>query len=168
VVRGAWCVGVLAAGVGLAAGCTRLGGVRPRLEPFPSDSALSLATPAPDVIRAVVAELVSTGVPVLIVTPVEGYVESRWYDVERHAAGKAGRRLAHTVKLRFYADPVAGRTRLVAECAWQVIVDPSRPPRELERPVPAGHPGRALLDSVVARTMRRLGEHADSTAHTVP
>lgn len=69
---------------------------------------------------------------------------------------RTGGRIQDVVKLRFFADPVAGRTRLVMECARRVMVDLSLPERELERPVPQGHPGRALLDSVVARAVRRL------------
>jgi hypothetical protein len=54
-------------------------------------------------------------------------------------------------KLRFFADPTAGRTRLVAECVRRIAEDPSEPERDMERMVPDSSPGRMLLDSIVAR-----------------
>jgi hypothetical protein len=58
--------------------------------------------------------------------------------------------MANIVKLRFFSDPTAGHARVVGEVVRRVIVDPSLPERELERIVPEGHPGRALLEMVLA------------------
>jgi len=55
------------------------------------------------------------------------------------------------VKVRFFADPVAGKTRLAAECVRRIADDPSEPERDLERMVPDSSPGRILLDGIVGR-----------------
>jgi hypothetical protein len=39
---------------------------------------------------------------------------------------------------------------LLAECVMRIAWDPSVPERELERMVPEGHPGRVLLDTLIA------------------
>ncbi len=84
--------------------------------------------------------------------PAEGYLESSWYDLGRRAtvSGRA-RDLDQVVKLRFFADPTAGRTRLAAECVRRFAYDPSEPERDLERMVPDSTPGHVLLDSIIGR-----------------
>jgi hypothetical protein len=90
------------------------------------------------------------GLPVRTSEPREGYLESQWFDVQAHRATREPfGRLDSIVKLRFFADPAFGHTRLFAECVVRVAWDPSVPPRDLERMPPTGHPGRALLDSVL-------------------
>ena len=55
------------------------------------------------------------------------------------------------MKLRLFADPTAGKTRLAAECVRRIAYDPSEPERDLERMVPDSTPEHAILDSLVAR-----------------
>jgi len=81
----------------------------------------------------------------------EGFLETRWFDVATRAAtGSPYTHLDQVIRLRFFADPDQGKTRLVAEAVWMIAWDPSLPERELERMVPATHPGRLLLDSLIA------------------
>jgi hypothetical protein len=111
---------------------------------------LILDLPAASATTDLAAAVRRTGLAVLAVAPREGYVESGWFDLDtRTAVRPPFSRLDRVVKLRFFADPVAEHTRLFAECVVREAWDPSVPPRELERMVPAEHPGRALLDSVL-------------------
>lgn len=97
-------------------------------------------------------EMKAAGLRVAVADPTEGYLESAWYDLSRKATvtGRA-RDLDLVVKLRFFADPTAGKTRLAAECVRRFAYDPSEPERDLERMVPDSSPGRMLLDSIVGR-----------------
>ena len=110
-----------------------------------------LDLPASDVTQQLAASVLRVGLPVRTAEPREGYLESGWFDVQaRRPAREPFDRLDSIVKLRFFADPAFGHTRLFAECVVRMAWDPSVPPRDLERMPPAGHPGRALLDSVLA------------------
>jgi hypothetical protein len=126
------------------------GGIRPRLLPAPGAVMLVLDLPAAEVTDSLAAAARRAGLMLFAVAPREGYVETRWFDLDAHATTRPPfDRLERVVKLRFFADPVAGRTRLFAECVVRIAWDPSVPERDLERMPPAGHPGRALLDSVL-------------------
>lgn len=93
----------------------------------------------------------SAGLRVLRQAANEGYLETQWFDLEsRTTTQPPFSHLDRVVKMRFFADPVQGRTRLLAECVQRIAWDPSRAERELERVVPAGHPGLVLMDSLLA------------------
>lgn len=136
----------------MVAACVRLGGLRPRFGPLPGSIALELETQPETVIGAASREVLAAGLKVAVADPGEGYLETAWYDVRRKATvtGRA-RDLDQVVRLRFFADPLAGRTRLAAECVRRIAEDPSEPERDLERMVPDSSPGRVLLDSIVSR-----------------
>jgi hypothetical protein len=144
----------LALGVALVATvtCRSFGGVRPRYGPVPGALLLEVRPSTDSVIRALAAIVREAGFGVRTVAPREGYLETGWLDLRTRVAREPGAGpLDPVVKLRFFADPVAGRTRLLAECVHRFRVDPSLPDRELERMVPDSHQGRAVLDSVLAR-----------------
>ena len=131
--------------------CQSFGGVRPRYGALP-ESELIIATDEPaTLVRRLAAAAESLGLKVEHIAPDEGYLEMRWFDLSaRRSVAPPFDRLGSTVKLRFFADMIQGKPRLLAECVQRVAWDPSVPPRELERMVPEGHPGRVLLDSLVA------------------
>ena len=133
-----------------AAAACATGGVRPRYGPVPQAVMLVLDLPAAEVTDSMAAATRRAGLSVLQVAAREGYVESGWFDLDARAATRVPfERQDRIVKLRFFADPVAGQTRLFAECVVRIAWDPSVPERDLERMPPAGHPGRALLDSLL-------------------
>lgn len=141
---------LLAALAVFPAACRGLGGVRPRIVPLPGSVVRTVEIAADSATRALAAAMAARHVPVTAVAPAEGYVESVWYDLEDRAPRTPeARRLGSIVKLRFFADPVAGRTRVVGEVVRRILVDPSVPERELERAVPEGHAGRTLLGEVM-------------------
>jgi hypothetical protein len=141
----------LAAVLAIAA-CVRLGGLRPRFGPLPGSVALELETQPETAIGAAAREVQAAGLRVAVADPAEGYLETAWYDVRRRAtvSGRA-RDLDQIVRMRFFADPLAGKTRLAAECVRRIADDPSQPERDLERMAPDSSPGRVLLDSILSR-----------------
>jgi hypothetical protein len=149
--------GAALATIGLLAqlGCAALGGVRPRYAPLPGSVTVTVAARA-DSVTALLAEAArQSGLEVETISTTEGYLETAWFRLDtRTTVPPPASVLDRTVKLRFFADPVAGRTRLIAECAVRIAFDPSLPERDLERMVPEGHPGRELL----AEILRRVSE----------
>jgi hypothetical protein len=104
------------------------------------------------VIVAAAHEVQAAGLTVVRVAADEGYLETEWYDVAaRRTVDARTRHFDHIVKLRLFADPTAGKTRLAAECVVRIAYDPSEPERDLERMVPDSTPAHALLDSLIAR-----------------
>jgi hypothetical protein len=142
----------------LLAGCAALGGVRPYYGPVPGSETFLLNALPDAVTRAAAEEVQHAGLVLQWISPAEGYVETQWFNVSTHVSTPDPdlRDLEHTVKLRFFADPTAGKTRLAAEAVTTYVVDPSRPQREMERMTPEGHPGREVLTQVVDRLKRRF------------
>src|SRR5579859_3886632 len=156
-VRGAWCAVRRETLVTLLLAACATGGVRPRFGPEPQAVMMLLDLPASVVTESLTTSLVRVGLPVRTSEPREGYLESVWFDVAAHRpTGDPFSRLDSIVKLRFFADPAFGHTRLFAECVVRVAWDPSVPQRDLERMPPAGHPGRVLLDSVLTVMTRHV------------
>lgn len=94
----------------------------------------------------------SGGPPVLLLSPIDGFLETKW-----HAVTDSGG-ASMTVKLRVWADPdVSGKARVTVEAVYRPIEDPSRPARDLEQPCPVGSPGRRLAERLVAALSEKLG-----------
>jgi hypothetical protein len=120
--------------------------VRPRERPLPDAEVLIVAPPAAALISVLDSVVRARGMAVAIMTANEGYLETRWYDVDAGTpTDEPFQRLDRIVRMRFTADPLQGRTRLVAECVVRVMWDPGLPERELERIAPEDHPGRVLM-----------------------
>ena len=153
----------VAAATTLAA-CAGLGGVRPFYGPVPGSVGLQLADAPDAVTRAAAEEVQHAGLVLQWMSPTEGYVETQWFNVTTRASTLSPDfgDLEHSVKIRFFADPTAGKTHLAAEVVTTYAVDPSRPQRELERMAAEGHPGREVLTQILNRLKQRF-PGADST-----
>lgn len=126
--------------------------MRPVYGPLPGSLSLQLDALPDAVIVAAAHEVQAAGLKVVRVAADEGYLETEWYDVAaRRTVDARTRHFDHIVKLRLFADPTAGKTRLAAECVVRIAYDPSEPERDLERMVPDSTPAHALLDSLIAR-----------------
>lgn len=146
--------------------CASFGGVRPVYGPVPGSLSLRLDALPDAVILAAAREVQSAGLTVARSAAAEGYLETGWYDVVRSRSVDASARdFDRIVKLRFFADPTAGKTHLAAECVVRIAYDPSEPARDLERMVPDSTPGRRLLNRIVERlkTVFPSPTPADST-----
>ena len=136
----------------LVAACPNLGGIRPLYGPVPGSIAVELNSTPDLVIAAAARDVATLGFRIAASATNEGYLETEWFDVAaRRSVTTRARDLDRVVKLRFLADPAAGKTHLAAECVRRIAEDPSLPPRDLERMVPDSTPGRVLLDSIVGR-----------------
>ena len=96
--------------------------------PLPGSLSVQLEGTPDAVIGAAAREVAAAGLKVVQIATDEGYLETEWYDVAARRTVNA--RVAgfdHIVKLRLFADPTAGRTRLAAECVVRIGYDPSMP-----------------------------------------
>ena len=134
----------------LAAGCASFGGIRPEVRPIEGAVQLTVQ-PAPVPLVAALDSVVrARGLAVLAEAPQEGWLETRWFDLDaRRSVAGPFRNFDRIVKLRFRVDPVQGKTRVIAECVLRTAWDPSVPEVDLERMAPEGHDGRALLEDIL-------------------
>ena len=93
--------------------------------------------------------------------PRDGYLETDWYNTRTHRSFRddaAVPDLAHTVRLRCWADPyIPGESILTIEVAYRLRYDPSRAGRDFETLVPTGQAGDTLAGTLLARLKRRFG-----------
>ena len=159
---------VLSCAVALA-GCAGLGGVRPNYGPVPGSVAFIVEALPDAVTRAASEEIQHAGLQLQYSSAVEGYIETQWFSLTTRASSLDPdmHDLEHTIKVRFFCDPTAGKTRLVAEVVTSYAMDPSRPAREMERMAPEGHPGREVLTQILDRLKRRYPTAAGDTVRTV-
>ncbi len=138
----------------IAAACPHMGGVRPRITPLAGAVERTVQAAPYSVTEGIVATLDTMRIPLEAHAADEGYVETKWIDPRNHQPHTpAPSNLDHTIKMRFYADPVAGTTHLVAECVRRLYLDPSVPQRELEVVVDSTSAGWMLMDSVLTRLL---------------
>ena len=163
--RNRWCehrlfrISHFALAIALAA-CTPTT-TRPDFPPLPQARAARISARPQQVIPALMALVVAESLRVRRANPRDGYLETDWYDTRTRRSfrnGAAVADLAHTVKLRFWADPyVPGETILTLEVAYRLRYDPSRAGRDLDTAVPPGQRGDTLADSLLTRVKRQFG-----------
>ncbi|MFL5494691.1 MAG: hypothetical protein ACJ8DC_09955 [Gemmatimonadales bacterium] len=129
---------------------------RPTFTALPEAAVTEIRLSQLEATRQLAEGLKAESIPASRVELRDGYIESTWFD---SATGhRTSRRAIGTgvVRVRAWADPARpGNTLLTVETLYQPFLDPSLPPRELEREVPKDHPVavkvRALLQDLVKR-----------------
>ena len=97
--------------------------------------------------------LAAEGAAVAHASPVDGFLETGWYDATDSSATPI------RVKIRLWADPdVPGKSRVTVEAVYRPIEDPSRTPRDLERAVPESSAGQRLVERLLKALSEKLGE----------
>jgi hypothetical protein len=128
---------------------------RPDVTPMPDAARVEVELFVPQAMRALAIALDADSIRVRRTEPDDGWLESEWIDAVS-LQPISGRPLGlGAVKVRAFGEP--GRpnhTLLIVETVYRPVADPSRPDRDLERQVPAGHP-------VAARVARILDQLHD-------
>jgi hypothetical protein len=152
--------------IGVACGA---GGVRPHFLPFPTAVSDTVSSHPEDAIELAGELLVSEGLDLEASSTVEGYLETKWFNI---ATGRRGNSRSldtdTTVRVRFWADLIAEhQTLVVGEVVRRRVVDPSLPIRERETPVPDSHPGSELLRRIFGELTTRLSTRSASHHESV-
>ena len=131
----------------IVSGACGAGAVRPTFHPFPEAITDTIAG-EPEIIVEQLAELLQDeGIELRWVRVHEGYIETKWFDLNTGRTG-GGRSLntEGVVRLRFWADlALEHESAVVGEAVHRRILDPSLPVRETEAHVAPEHPGHELL-----------------------
>jgi hypothetical protein len=93
----------------------------------------------------------SDSLPLTRVAPIDGYIETAWFDVRTKRPTHARRLGPNVVQVRAWVDPAQqGHSRLTIETVYRPLADPSLSARELERQVPPDHLiGKRMTEIVV-------------------
>ena len=131
--------------------------VRPSYRPFPLASYDTVTAQPPDVITAAAEEVVRLGLTVRVVTAAEGYLETRWLDLETRRSRSRVTHPDRAMRLRVWADLVTPlQTQVVVEAVQRQSLDPSVPEREDEIVAAAGSPADSITQSLRAAIKARF------------
>ena len=102
------------------------------------------------------AWLAAQGASVEHASPLDGFLETGWYDATDSSATPV------RVKIRLWADPdVPGKSRVTVEGVYRPVEDPSRTARDLERAVPENSAGQRLVERLLKALSEKLGTTQD-------
>lgn len=123
---------------------------RPDVTPMPDAARVEVELFVPQATRALALALDADSIPVRRTEPDDGWLESEWMDAVS-LQPVAGRPLGvGTVKVRAFVEPgQPNHSVIIVETVYRPVVDPSRPERDLERQVPAGHPVAARVAKIL-------------------
>lgn len=125
---------------------------RPDITPLPAATRLELELDVPAATRLVALELDADSIPVSRTEPMDGWLETEWFNPTTLAT-VTGRPLGDAaVKVRVFVDP--GRPNhsdVQIEVVQRRVANPAVPGRELERMVDGGHPVMLRVLRAVAR-----------------
>jgi hypothetical protein len=109
--------------------------------------------------RAVAEALRADSIPVGRVAPRDGYLETPWFDAATlRPTGDRGFG-PDRVRIRAWIDPTRPReSEARIEAVYRPEADPSLPERELEAPLPAGHPVAIRLEAVLRGLLEAHGD----------
>ena len=145
---------------------------RPDFPPFPQATSVVLMARRERIIPILATLVAAESLRVRRASPVDGYLETDWYDTRTHRSFRDGAYvpdLAHAVKLRCWADPyVPSETILTIEAAYRPRYDPSRTERDLEAAVPEGHDGYALAAKLLAQVKEKFATRPRASAPSGP
>lgn len=145
---------LLTAAAGLALAACDPAYSRPRLTPFPEADTAGVRGPIATATSEAVQALEAEGIPVARLDARDGWFRTEWLDTVDYQPVR-GRPVGQgAVRIRGWVDPGGyGISRVTVEGVYRAVADPSLPDRELERPLPPGHP-------TIVRIRRALGRIA--------
>jgi len=142
------------------AGC-RANTTRPGFDPLPGAVRAELDLGIAEATTALAEALTQDSIPVSRVEPLDGYLETPWFRASTGEPAKERPLGSDIVQVRGWVNP--GRpyhSEIVLEVVYRPMADPSLPPRELDRFVPADNPASVRVRRVVRALVL---EHGDTT-----
>ena len=132
--------------------------IRPWTVPFPEARVDTVDVEAASLIERLNSHVTNTGLEVTRISPEEGFLETRWFDLATRRSRKSGGDPERVVRMRFWADPVmAGRSVLISEVVYLQSLDPSLLPRDAETLAPPDHAGHILMTDILEAVLENSG-----------
>ena len=132
--------------------------IRPWTVPFPEARVDTVDVEAASLIERLNSHVTNTGLEVARISPEEGFLETRWFDLATRRSRKSGGDPERVVRMRFWADPVmAGRSVLISEVVYLQSLDPSLLPRDAETLAPPDHAGHILMTDILEAVLENSG-----------
>ncbi len=131
---------------------------RPDLVPVPDATRAEIELFVPQATRALAVELDTDSVLVRRTEPEDGWLETDWLDAATLQPTRRRPVGPEVVKVRAFVEPGRPNHSVIhVETVYRRVVDPARPPRDLEVQVPAGHPVRVRVERAVGRLVAVYG-----------
>lgn len=147
--------------LGLALVCCRATTSRPAYVPLPAAAVAEVELEIPDATRALAEALAKDSIALAVIREADGFIDSGWLaagTLERTSAQPLG---PDVVRVRAWINPSKQFwSELVVEATYRAMVDPSRPERELDIPLPDEHPVQRRVIGVVRRLIEQYGDPA--------
>lgn len=125
---------------------------RPDLTPRPDAPRFEVELDVVEATRMLALELDTDSIPVSRTEPLDGWLETEWFDATTLQPATGWCVGPGVVKLRAFVDPGrANHSMITIEVVERLLVNPALPERELERQVDAGAPIRLRVARAVGR-----------------
>lgn len=137
--------------IALAIGGCKATTTRPYFPPVTGAAQAEIELEVKNATSALADVLRSDSLPVTRVAPIDGYIETAWFNAGTKRPTHERRLGPGVVQVRAWVDPTrTGHSRLTVETIYRPLADPSLSPRELDRQVPPDHEiGRRMEEIVV-------------------
>jgi len=158
----------LALGATLSSGC-KPNTPRPPFPPITGAPFAELNLPVPQATGIVANALRQDSLPVTLVSPRDGLIETPWFDATTLAPTSTRILGPNVVRIRAWLDPTKpGSSRLTLETVYRPLADPSLPERELDRQVPPDHPVGKRTGDLVTSLAKLYGEVSPDSVQATP
>lgn len=132
---------------------------RPYYQPLPTAAVAEIELGIPEATRALAEAMAKDSITLSIIREKDGYIDSGWLDagtLEHTGERPMG---AGVVRVRAWVNPAKQFwSELSVEAAFRPMADPSRPERELDRPLPEEHPLQKRLSGVIQKLIVKYGD----------
>jgi hypothetical protein len=142
----------------VAAGC-RATTARPYYTPLPSATSAEVELEIAEATRALAETMAGDSIVLWKIREKDGFIDSGWLNaktLEHTGARPLG---TDVVRVRAWVNPSKQFwSELVVEATFRAMADPSRPERELDRPLPEDHPLQQRIAGVLRKMIERHGD----------
>jgi hypothetical protein len=162
-----WCF-ALGCQIILALGC-HANTTRPTFPPLPGAPFAELNLAVPRATGIVADAMKQDSLPVSLVEPRDGLIETPWFDAKTLTVTDARRLGPDVVQVRAWLNPTKpGSSRVTMETVYRPLADPSLPDRELDRLVPGDHPVGKRVGDLISALARTYGAQPSDSVRETP
>jgi hypothetical protein len=152
----------------LALGC-HPNTTRPAFPPLPGAPFAELKLTVPRATGIVADAMRQDSLPVSLVQPRDGLIETPWFNAKTFTETDARRLGPDVVQVRAWLDPTKpGSSRVTMETVYRPLADPSLPDRELDRLVPSDHPVGKRVGELITALARVYGPQPNDSTRETP